>query len=333
MKLNIFTTISLTLLLLGSCGEEEVQYSVIDGFAQESTYHIVVEYEDVQRLQNNIDSIFEEIDNSLSLYRKTSRLCRVNSGETDSIDLHIERCIEVSETISRESDGAYDITIKPITTAWGFTGERGVETPNIDSLMQYVDYRGVRIEGGRLIKRDPNIQIDLNATAQGYTVDVMGEMLSDLGIENYLVEIGGEIICKGVNSKGKAWVIGIDKPIEGNFIPGQTLQSTIELSGRALATSGNYRKFHIDESGQKIVHTIDAKTGYSKISNLLSVTVIAKSALLADGYSTMMMILGVEESKAFLQNRSDIEAFFVYSDHTDTLRTYHSPSLKINESK
>ena len=333
MKFTTFTTLCFILFALYSCEESRAKYSAIDGFAQGSTYHIVVEYDDVERLQNGIDSVFDAIDNSLSLYNRNSLLYRVNSSETDSIDRHIEQCIAVSEQISRESDGAYDITIKPVTAAWGFVGEGKVETPNIDSLMQYVDYRGIRVEDGVLIKRDPNIQIDLNATAQGYTVDVMGEMLSQLGIENYLVEIGGEIICKGVNSKGTEWVIGIDKPIEGNFIPGQTLQSTIEMTGRALATSGNYRKFHIGENGQKIVHTIDAKTGYSKISNLLSVTVIADNALLADGYSTMMMILGVDASKVFLEDRSDLEAFFVYSDNTDTLRTYHSPSLKINETK
>ena len=331
MKSPLFISLILSLLFLSSCGDSAPKYSSIDGFIQGTTFHIVVEYDDIKGLKSAIDSIFTQIDNSLSLYNSNSLLSRINSGELDSVDIHIERCIEVSERISRESDGAYDITIKPITEAWGFIGQNQVETPNIDSLMQYVDYTGIKVENGRLIKRCPQMEIDLNATAQGYTVDVIGAMLSSLNIENYIVEVGGEIICKGVNARGKAWTIGVDKPIEGNFTPGNTLQSTIELEDRALATSGNYRKFHVDESGRKIVHTIDAKTGYSKISNLLSVTVVAESALLADGYSTMMMILGVEKSKSFLQKRSDLEALLVYSDHTDTLRTYCSPTLKIKE--
>ena len=329
MKLTKFITFYVALSLLISCGDDKVIYSSIDGFAQGTTYHIVFEYDNVEEVRFGIDSLLYEIDNSLSLYNDSSLLSRVNSGETDSVDRHISHCIEVSEKISQESDGSYDITIKPIVSAWGFIGKRGLENPNIDSLMQYVGYEGIKVENGRLVKRDPNIQIDLNASAQGYTVDIIAEMLTALGIENYLVEVGGEIICKGENSKGKEWVIGIDKPIEGNFIPGHTLQSTIEMTDRALATSGNYRKFHINESGEKIVHIIDAKTGYSKISNLLSVTVIAESALLADVYGTMMMTLGIEESKAFLLDRPDLEAFFVYSDHTDTLRTYQSPTLKI----
>lgn len=333
MKLRNLIPLHIAMLSLVACGSERAEYDAIDGFAQGSTYHIVVQYDNLDRVQKGVDSLLAEIDNSISLYNKKSLLCRINSGETDSLDTHITRCIEISQIVSRESGGAYDITIKPITSAWGFTGEAKVESPNIDSLMQYVGYEKISIVDGRLVRSSPQIQIDLNASAQGYTADMLGAMLLGLGIENYLVEIGGEITCRGENSKGKSWVIGIDKPIEGNFIPGHTLQSTIELSGRALATSGNYRKFHIDENGQKIVHTIDARTGYSKISNLLSVTVIAESALLADTYSTMMMVLGVEESKAFLQKHSEIDAFFVYSDGTDTLKTYHSPELKIEKAK
>lgn len=330
MKLTTYIASLFALTFLLSCGESESSYSSINGFAQGSTYRIIFEYNDAQRVQSGVNSIFDEIDRSISLYNENSLLSRLNSGVTDSLDHHIIRCIEVSEGISRESGGAYDITIKPVVEAWGFIGGDRVSTPNIDSLMQYVGYQGIVIKNGRLIKSHKSVQIDLNATAQGYTVDVVGDMLSSLGVDNYLVEIGGEIVCKGVNSKGVAWVIGIDKPIEGSYIPGSSLQSTIRMSDRALATSGNYRKFHINERGEKIVHTIDAKTGYSKISNLLSVTVVAESALLADGYSTMMMILGIEESKAFLIKHPEVEAFFVYSDHTDTLRTYHSATLEIS---
>lgn len=303
--------------------------TVIDGFAQGGTYHIVLKGTgyDRESLKREIDSLFSVIDYSMSLYNPESLLSRLNRNETDSVDQFITRCIEQAEQISRESDGAYDVTIKPLTAAYGFAEDSTSEAPNVDSLLQLVGYEKIAIRDGRLTKQNSNMQIDLNSLAQGATVDFIASWLDTKGFENYIIEMGGEIFCRGTNPNDTPWHVGIDRPIEGNLTPGVDLQVIIEVSGQGVATSGNYRKYYTTDDGRKIVHTLDARTGTPVISNLLSASVVASTATLADAYGTLFMILGLDRSKEFLSTHPDLQAYLVYSDDTGNLKTYVTPGL------
>ena len=303
--------------------------TVIDGFAQGGTYHIVLKGTgyDSESLKHEIDSLFSVVDYSMSLYNPESLLSRLNRNETDSVDQFITRCIEQAEKISRESDGAYDVTIKPLTAAYGFAEDSTSEAPNVDSLLQLVGYEKIAIRDGRLTKQNSNMQIDLNSLAQGATVDFIASWLDTKGFENYIIEMGGEIFCRGTNPNDTPWHVGIDRPIEGNLTPGVDLQVIIEVSGQGVATSGNYRKYYTTDDGRKIVHTLDARTGTPVISNLLSASVVASTATLADAYGTLFMILGLDRSKEFLSTHPDLQAYLVYSDDTGNLKTYVTPGL------
>ena len=315
-------------LVLAGCGGGRSRVTTIDGFAQGSTYHIVIKSDrPMDDARAGIDSVIATFDRSASLYYKGSLLERLNANETDSVDAYIAECIEVAGRLSRESDGLYDITVKPLVAAWGFAGEERTERPDVDSLLQYVGYEKIRLENGRLVKSDPNVQIDLNSIAQGYTADILGRYIESLGVTDYLVEIGGEIFCRGINPDGREWVVGIDKPVEGNFTPGADLQVKLGISNEGLATSGNYRKFYTDGQGRKIVHTIDPRTGMSAESSLLAATVVAPTAILADAYGTMFMVMGLERSREFLAGRPDVQAYLVYADSAGNFRTYVTPAL------
>ena len=318
-------------VLLAGCqsGPQRRPQTVIDGFAQGGTYHIVLVGDSTSGgLKGQLDSLLWRVDNSMSLYNPTSRLSRINRGETDTLDRFIANCIRTADTISRESGGRYDITIKPLTAAYGFTGDRPVQQPNVDSLLQFIGYDKIRIDGCRLVKKHPSVQIDLNSIAQGATADYVARWLDSLGWKDYLVEVGGEIFARGHNAKGGLWRVGIDKPIEGNVIPGAQLQVRIGISNRGLATSGNYRKFYTDSLGRKIVHTFDARTGAPVISNLLSATVVARTAAQADAYGTLCMVMGLNESIRVLESRPDLEAYLVWSDDRGNYRTYMTPGME-----
>ncbi len=322
-----YPVVLLLSVLLGGCAERP-SYLTIDGFAQGSTYHFVLDVADTTGLQHEIDSLFAAVDHSMSVYEEGSLINRLNANETDSVDRYIAYCIAVSDSVSRLSDGMYDITIKPVTEAWGFAGKEKTLEPNIDSLLQYVGYEKIKVENGRLVKQHPNVRLDLNSVAQGYTADLLGELMEKRGIENYMVEIGGEIFCRGVNVKGREWVVGIDKPVEGNYVPGADLQVMLSISGKGLATSGNYRKFYVDDQGRKITHIVDARTGRSEATNVLSATVIARDAVTADVYGTLMILLGLDRTKELLERRSDLMAYIVYADDEGRFCTYVSENMK-----
>jgi thiamine biosynthesis lipoprotein len=228
------------------------------------------------------------------------------------------------------TDGAFDITVAPIINALGFGSRKdtlNVDSTMIDSLLQYVGMAKVKLVNGKIEKTDPQVKLDVNALAQGYSVDIVSRFLEDHGIRNYLVEIGGEIRARGKNAAGQIWKVGIDKPMEGNLVPGADLQAVIRLQGRSLATSGNYRKFY-ERNGMKFVHIVNPKTGYPAISNLLSATVITKDCLTADAYATSLMVFGLERSIQFLHDNRFLEAYLVYADEKGQFQVYATPGLK-----
>ena len=255
---------------------------------------------------------------SMSIFDDESLLSRINRGETDEVDEHIARNIEIAGRFTELSDGAYDVTVKPLTEAWGFAAEQRMgEEPNIDSLLQFVGFEKIGVEDGRLIRDDERVQLDFNSIAKGYTVDLVAEELEKMGADDYLVNIGGEIRCKGENPKGERWSIAIETPYDGNFEM-DSYQKIVHLTDCGLATSGNYRRFYYTDDGRKVAHTIDPRTGRSVISDLLSVTVVAPTCAEADAAATMFMAMGSEGGALELARSCEEEYgwkyYFIFAD-------------------
>lgn len=248
-----------------------------------------------ESISNIIQEVDQESKMSMSIFSSSSLLSRINNNQTDSLDCHIERNIALARRFSELSDGVYDITIKPLTDALGFGMKEAQHRVNIDSLLEFVGYELITIEEGRIHKADSRVAIDLNSIAKGYTVDLIAERLEALGIADYMVNIGGEIRCRGNNIQGERWSIAIETPYDGNMAM-DSFEKIVRIANRAVATSGNYRRFYLTEDGQKVAHTIDPKTGRSVVSSLLSATVIAPTCAEADAAATMFMALGATDS-------------------------------------
>ncbi|MFY9152493.1 MAG: FAD:protein FMN transferase [Prolixibacteraceae bacterium] len=320
----------IVILFLNACQPPKSEYTKVSGFAQGTTYNITYENSANKDYSQAIDSILKAFDKSLSTYDSTSIISRMNANDPNvEADNWFVDVFNKSAEINSISDGAFDITVGPIVRVWGF-GNGPVakhDTAHIDSLLQYVGMDKVKLDGRKLIKQMPGVQIDVNAIAQGYSVDVVCDFFKSQGIRNYLVEIGGEVRGKGTNAKDKFWHIGIDRPSDGNMSPGANLQAIIEINNKALATSGNYRKFFV-EDGVKYAHTIDPKTGFPARNTLLSTTVVCDDCITADGYATAFMVLGVEKSKELLQKLQGIEVYFVYSNQQGEYEVFFSEGMK-----
>lgn len=301
---------------------------VVDGFAQGGSYHVVLITDQKRDFKPAIDSLLEVVDGSMSLYTPTSLLSRINRGQTDTLDALLLDCITQAQQISRQSGGMYDITVKPLSSAYGFGAEDKTQEPNVDSLLQFVGYQKISIEGNLLRREHPNLQIDLNSIAQGATADFLGVYFESQGITEYLIEVGGEIYGRGHNAKNNPWRVGIDRPTEGNMVAGADLQVVIGLQDRGLATSGNYRKYYTNQQGEKIVHTVNPLTGRPVMSNLLSATIVAPTSTQADAYSTLCMVLGLEESRRFLATHPELDAYLVYSDSAGAFASYLTPGME-----
>ena len=260
-----------------------------------------------------IDSVAKS---SMSIFNPNSLISAVNAGKVDTLDIHLLRNIAVAARIHALSGGAYDITVKPLTDAYGFARVSKKEHFDIDSLLQFVGFDKFRVVGNQIVKADSRVQLDLNSLAKGYTVDLLADRLEQMGCWDYIVEIGGEIRASGVNAKGSQWRIGVDSPIEGNQSPGAYQQTVIKISDKALATSGNYRRYYTDSEGNKVTHTIDPKSGRSVVSRLLSATVIAPRCVEADAMATMFMAMGDKAAVALAEElkREGIEVYFILAN-------------------
>lgn len=325
----IFPTI--VVLLLGvTCKQEDDQLIKIAGDAQGTTYHITYNHGNIAINKEAIDSIFRKIDSSLSTYVPASIISRINNNDTSVVaDDYFIDVFNRSVKVSASTGGLFDITVAPVINAWGFgfTKKAQVDSAMIDSLLDFVGYKLVRLAGRKLVKEKQQVMLDFNAIAQGYTVDVLAACLENKGITSYLVELGGEVRAKGKKSKNSYWTVGIDQPNE-EPTDGRPLKAVIRLKDRALATSGNYRKYYL-EDGKKRAHIIDPHTGYPAKHNLLSATVLAADCATADAYATAFMVMGVEKAKNFLSEHPELQldVFFIY-DENGSWNTYNSASLK-----
>jgi thiamine biosynthesis lipoprotein len=319
----------ITLSLL-SCSPQP-EYAEINGLTQGTTYHIVVETDrglDIMALRQQVESLLTRVDNSLSIYNDSSVISLINSGMSDVTDTLFREVFRSAATVSEQSGGLFDITIGPLVNAWGFGPDalKRFDATMLDSLLALVGMEKVRLEGERLVRNDPHMFIDVNAIAQGYTVDLLIGLLESEGIDECLVEVGGEVRTAG-DKRGKGWHVGIDTPADANQTPGASLQARVRLDNRALATSGNYRKFYI-EDGVKYSHTIDPRTGYPVRHTLLSATVIAPECAVADAWATACMVAGPDAAITMIENNHSIEGYLIFSDENGEMRTWMSNGLK-----
>ena len=322
--LPLWFTVITVVAFFTACQNPQADYMFLQGNTQGTTYS--VKYKSVDRTDFSVqlDSIFTQIDMSMSTYKPNSIISRINTGEDSvRVDKHFSKVFYQSLSVYEASGGAFDPTVGPLVNAYGFGKESEnihIDSHVLDSLRQYVGFRKVTLQESYLQKEYPQIKIDFNAIAQGYTVDVVVDFLKDHGITDYMVEIGGEVRAGGVNPEGKPWSIGIQNP-ENNEIG--ALETIISLNDQSVATSGNYRKFKVDEKGHKYVHTINPQTGEAEPSNLLSATVVTKlECAFADAYATTLMVLGYEKSLDFLKNHPELEVFLIYVDADGKTQTY-----------
>lgn len=327
MKNIIFYTF-ISVLLISCNKKEKSEYIYFDGFTQGTTYHITYESPDSINYKEDIEYLLAEFDSSLSTYNTASVISKINRNESNRTDYYLHTVLQKSKEVYETTDGAFDITVAPLVNAWGFGFKNREEmtAEKVDSILEFVGFNLITFNDSGIEKKNPRVMIDMNAIAQGYSVDVVADFLENKGINNYLVEIGGEVKTKGMNPDHKAWRIGIDKPVDNNFIPGADLQAIIKLNNKSLATSGNYRKFY-EENGVKYSHTINPKTGYSVNHSLLSATVIAKDCITADAFATAFMVLGLEKSYNLVMSIEGLEAYFIYSDSDGNYQVKSTPAM------
>lgn len=281
------------------------------------------------QIRQSIDLCLRNVNRSLSIYNNHSLISKLNNNQTQETDSLFNTVFTKAVEVNRLTQGAFDISAGALFDLWGFGLENRhtVTEQEVQLALQHIGMDKFRLDQNTLYKTDSSATLNMNAIAKGYTSDRVASVFDDAGITDYLVEIGGEIVCKGKNQKGREWAIGIDAPIDGNVSPGEELQGIIYLTDKALATSGNYRNFYV-ENGKKYAHTIDPLTGRPVEHQLLSATVITKDCMSADAYATAFMVMGLDKSKLFLQAHPELEisVYFVYQLN-GLFRIFVSPSV------
>lgn len=258
----------------------------------------------------------------MSTYLPNSDISKINRNEDVKVDGHFVKVLEASRLVYEETYGAFDPTIGAVVNAWDFGPEgkiMSIDSSKIDSLMVSVGLREIQVTTNNTIQKQNNTYLDFNAIAKGYAVDVIGQFLEDNNVYDYLVEIGGEIRAKGMNmEKDQAWMVGIDLP---SFEGEQALYSVISLENEAMATSGTYRKYKIDDQGNRYAHIIDTKTGFPSQTNILSVSVITESCMMADAYATAFQTMGINKVKSFLELHPELKVMMIYADIDNELKS------------
>ena len=321
----------LTLLVVGTIliirQQRSMPYQKSSDFIFGTTYHIT--YQCDSDLTQSIKAELLKVDASLSPFNKESVITAINENKDVSPDEMFKEVFSLAMDISKETDGAFDITVAPLVNAWGFGFKNGSQPSHhqVDSLLQLVGYKKVSMADGKVKKQDPRIMLDCSAIAKGYGTDRVARLLRNRGVQNYMVEIGGEVVTSGVNPERLPWKIGVTKPTDDSLNTGHELQTILNLTDKAMATSGNYRNFYY-KGGKKFAHTIDPKTGYPVQHSILSATVIAKSCAVADAYATSFMVMGLDKARQVLERHPELMAYFIYSDDKGSNQVWFSPSLK-----
>ncbi|OIQ41334.1 MAG: thiamine biosynthesis protein ApbE [Bacteroidetes bacterium MedPE-SWsnd-G1] len=319
------------ILLMVSCRSEKKEFKKLHGSAFGTTYSITYQNNFNLDFNKQIDSIIYVMNKSLSTYMPNSDISKINDGdESILIDANFNEVFKKSDRIFKQTNGFFDPTVGPLVNAWGFGPEKAINdlsTEQVDSLMQFVGFDKVKTENGAIVKATPEIYFDFNAIAKGFGIDLIGRFLESKGCEHYLIELGGEIRARGINKDGNYWKVAIEDP---NIDGSRSFSKITVLENQSMASSGNYRKFNIDANGRKFVHTINPTTGYAVESDLLSATVISKlDCADVDAYATAFMAMGLEQSKAFLEKHSELDAHLIYTDASGEIKTFSTKNLKL----
>jgi FAD:protein FMN transferase len=330
-----FTLFLLSLLVI-SCGKPSNKgvNLFLTGETMGTTYNI--KYKGDKDYQKDIDKELIRINNELSTYIETSTVSRFNFSDSGIVvnksDLWIN--LTMASEIYKLSEGLYDPTVMPLVNYWGFgyTGHKKVEkidSLKIRELLNIIGLNQIKLitkgnDSVFIYKPVKEIQLDFSSIAKGYAVDKIGELLSSKGITDFMVEIGGEIVSKGLSPSGKKWVIGVNTPSE-NASPDDYILE-VQISGKGMATSGNYRNY-FGEGKEKYSHTINPKTGFSERSNLLSATIIAEDCMTADALATACMVSGLDKSKKMISSLKDVEACFIWVDEKNVMQVYTTPGF------
>lgn len=331
MKIKPISLLILTfsVLFFSQCAKENAEYTYNKGQVFGTYYSITYLHPKRTDLQLQIEEKFKEFDNSLSTFNPRSIISRINANSPVIIDDFFEEMYTMAQEVSDKSHGAFDITVAPLVNAWGFGfgNHDHTSSPNPDTIMPYIGYKKIRLENQRLIKENPRIMLDASAIAKGQSCDVIAALLEENGCKNYMVEVGGEIMCKGLNPKGEKWHIGIDKPLDDPANEDAELQIILAISDVGLATSGNYRQFYVKD-GKKYAHTIEPRTGQPVQHSLLSTTVIASNCMQADAYATAFMVLGVDSSLQICNRFPDMDCYLIYTDEQGNNKTVYTDGFE-----
>ena len=284
-----------------------------------TTYSIT--YQADSSLHTSIKKELQKVDEALSPFNKQSVITAVNENRNMTVNKMFADVFLMAEKISEDTDGAFDITVAPLVNG------KHPSRHDIDSLKTIIGYKKVSLNDLRVTKTDPRVMLDCSSIAKGYGSDAVAAMLERHGVKNYMVEIGGEIVTKGISQKRMPWKIGVTKPIDDSLSLSQEIQCIINVTDKAMATSGNYRNFYY-HGGKKYAHTIDPKTGYPVQHSILSATVIANNCATADAYATAFMVMGMEKAQKLLERHPELMAYIIFADKDGIIQTWCSPSLK-----
>lgn len=321
----------LLILIIGSiyiiAQQRSAPYQKDEGFIFGTVYHFT--YQNDNNLKQNIEAELDKVNKTFSTFDSTSIISLINQNKPVKINDMFAEIFDLSEEISTETEGAFDITVAPLVNVWGFGFKSGQKPTKekIDSLRLLVGYNKVKLYENGVKKKNPKIMLDCSAVAKGYGSDIVARYLREQGVKNFMVEIGGEIVTSGLSENRLPWKIGVTKPSDNKTDMNQEVETILNVTDKAMATSGNYRNFYY-KGGKKYAHTIDPKTGYPVQHSLLSATVLAKNCATADAYATSFMVMGVEKAEALLEKHPELMAYFIYAGPKGELKTWYSPSMK-----
>ena len=321
----------LVLLIVGTVliirQQQSTPYQKNAGLIFGTTYSVT--YQCDEDLQKEIEAELKKVDAEFSMFNSQSVVARLNNGEKPELSNDFIDVFKLARQVSEDTNGAFDITVAPLVNAWGF-GFKHEQMPTkeqVDSLRQLIGYQYVTLKDKTIEMQKPGMMLDFSAIAKGYGVDVVARLLERHDIKNYMVEIGGEITTRGINPERVPWRIGVNKPNEDALDESHELQTILNVTDKAMATSGNYRNFYVKE-GKKYAHTIDPKTGYPVQHTLLSATVLTDRCSKADAYATSFMVLGMDGAKKILERHKELMAYLIFTDSKGNLAVWYSPSLK-----
>ncbi|MBN1932851.1 MAG: FAD:protein FMN transferase [Desulfobacterales bacterium] len=333
-NIQILSIIFFVSIFTGCNFKKEVLFS---GKTMGTTYHIKVVtwcFQNKSDLKDKIDAKLEAINQSMSIYRKDSEVSRFNSNKNINEKISVSEdfllLMEVAKNLYKITDGAWDATIKPLVNIWGF-GVSGKKdkipgSEEIHRLLCGIGFNYIEIfEKNYLVKTKADITIDLSSIAKGYGVDRIAELIKNCGIQNYIVEIGGEVFASGFRKDGKPWRVGVNQPREENSY--DSVYKILSLHDQALATSGDYRNF-FEINGKRYSHVLDPRTGYPVSNGVVSVSIIANTCTFADGLATAVMVMGVPKGLELVNRLEGVECLIVVQEKDGTLKDYYSTGFQ-----